>query len=81
MKKIIIGTVTVAAALAVLRRVAPVLGARAMRRCEAMVDHMPETFPPKRMMHSIEEIRQQNTRILRQLEDHPEQARTAGARA
>lgn len=31
---------------------------------------MPEEFPPKRMMHSLEEIREQNRRILRHFEEN-----------
>jgi hypothetical protein len=74
-KKTIIGAVAFVATLAAVRRFGPALGAWAMRKCEEMVAHMPEEFPPKRMMHSIDEIREQNTRILRQLEEE-EHART-----
>jgi hypothetical protein len=49
-----------------------------MRKCEEMFDRMPEEFAPGRMMRSIEEIREQNTRILRQLETE-EHRRTAQA--
>lgn len=80
MKKMIIGAAVFVAALAALRRLGPALGERAMRKCEEMFDRMPEECPPKRMLHGIEEIREQNTRILGQLEkeEHP---RTAGAGA
>jgi hypothetical protein len=74
-KKMIIGAAALVAALAALRRFGPALGQRAMRKCEEMFDRMPEEFPPKRMMRSIEEIREQNTRILRQLEEE-ERGRT-----
>lgn len=68
MKRSIVGAAVFLAAVAALRRFGPALGARAMRKCEEMFDRMPEDFPPKRMMRSIEEIREQNTRILRHLE-------------
>jgi hypothetical protein len=40
-----------------------------MRKCENMFDHMPEDFPLKRIMHGIEEIQEQNTRLLSRLEE------------
>jgi hypothetical protein len=78
MKKIIIGAAVLVVALAALRRFGPALGERAMRKCEQMFDRMPDDFPPKRMLHGIEEIRAQNTQILRQLQQE-EQQRTAVA--
>lgn len=68
MKKIVIGVAAFVAALAALRRFGPALGERAMSKCEQMFDRMPGEFPPKRMLRSIEEIREQNTRILHHLE-------------
>lgn len=71
MKKMIIGAAAVVVALAGFRRFGPALGRRAMSKCHQMFERMPEAFPPKRMMRSIEEIREQNDRILRHLEqDH-----------
>lgn len=81
MKKLIIGAVAFVAALATLRRFGPALGGRAMRKCEEMFGRMPEEFPPKRMMRSIEEIREQNTRILRQLETDEHRRTAQPARA
>jgi hypothetical protein len=68
-KKIVIGGAAFVVAVAALRRFGPALHAWAMKKCEEMFDHMPEEFPPKRMMHNIDEIREQNTRILHQLEE------------
>lgn len=68
MKKLIIGAAVFVGAVAALRRFGPALEERAMRKCEQMFDRTPEDFPPKRMLHGIEEIRAQNTQILRQLE-------------
>lgn len=55
------------------------LGERAMRECEAMFQNMPEDFPPKQMMRGIDEIREQNIRILRQLEKLEQNRRPATA--
>jgi hypothetical protein len=74
-KKLLIGAAVFVAVLAAFRRFGPALGERAMRKCEEMFDRMPEECPPKRMMRSIEEIREQNARILRRLEGE-EHART-----
>jgi hypothetical protein len=80
MKKVLIGAAVLAAALAALRHFGPALGERAMRKCEQMFDRMPEDFPPKRMQRGIEQIREQNTQILRRLEqeEHERTAVTAG---
>lgn len=80
MRKIIIGAAAVVAVFAVLRRFGPALGKRAMRKCEEMFDRMPEEFPPKRMMRGIEEMREQNARILRHLEEETPLAATPGPR-
>lgn len=67
----IIGVAAVVVAVAAFRRFGPTLGQRAMGKCHEMFERMPEAFPPKRMMRGIEEIREQNARILRHLEqDH-----------
>ncbi len=79
MKKIIIGVAVFVAALAALRRFGPALGERAMSKCEEMFGRMPEEFPPKRMMRSLEEIREQNTRILHHLEEVRERPAVVGA--
>ena len=55
MKKLITGTILVAAAL--LRRFGPGLAQACMSKCGEMVDHMPEHSPPKRMMRKLEEAR------------------------
>jgi len=68
-KKIIVGAAVFVAAMAALRRFGPALGKWAMRKCEEIFDHMPEEAPPKRMMRGIEEIREQNTRILHRLDE------------
>lgn len=78
MRRMIIGAAVFAGALAALRWLGPRLGERVMDKCEQMFNRMPEEFPPKRMMRSIEEIREQNTRILRRLHE-PERLTSAAA--
>jgi hypothetical protein len=41
---------------------------RMMAHCEAMVDRMPDTFPPKKMMRGVEQLRADTARILELLE-------------
>jgi hypothetical protein len=77
-KKLVIGSAFVAAGVYAVRRFGPSLGGFAMKHCEQMFEQMPDDFPPKRMMRGIEEIREQNTRILQQLEKQ-EHRRTAVA--
>ncbi len=81
MKKMLIGVAIVVAAAAVLRFFGPALGQRAMKRCADMFGQLPEDFPPKRMMRSLEEIRQQNTQILRHLEQAEQQPAAQAADA
>ena len=73
MKKVLIGAAVFVAAVAGLRRFGPALEERAMRKCEAMFDRMPADFPPKRMLRGIEEIQEQNTQILRRLEEQEQE--------
>ena len=72
MKKMIIGGIVLVAAGAAFRRFGPELHRLAMTKCEEMFEHMPEDFPPKRMMRGIEDVREQNSRILLRLaEEEP----------
>ena len=68
MKKLIFAVVAAGVGVAVVRSFAPALKRAAMRKCEAMFDRMPDTAPPKRLLRGIEDIREQNTRILQKLE-------------
>ena len=58
-----------------LRALAPRLHARLLAACEHMFDEMPDSFPPKRMLRGIEEIRANTARTLALLEER-EHART-----
>lgn len=56
----------------VVRVVAPKLHARMIAACERMFEELPESFPPRRMLHGIEEIRANSARTLELLEaDRP----------
>jgi hypothetical protein len=51
---------------AVLLRIRlPRLRENMLAKCEAMFEHMPDEFPPKRMMRGIEEVRANTARIIR----------------
>ena len=76
-KKVIVAAGVVVLALAALRRFGPALGKGAITKCEQMFDRMPQDFPPKRMMRDIEQIREQNSQILRDLDE--ERTALAGA--
>lgn len=58
------------------------LGARLRARCmagaERMFEEMPETFPPKRILAGIEEIRANTARTLELLEQREEAPDTGG---
>jgi hypothetical protein len=73
MRKVIVGAALLAGIALAVRRFGPRLTKSAMAHCEAMFENMPEDFPPKRMMSSIEEIRRQNAQILEHLEAEREQ--------
>jgi hypothetical protein len=64
----IAGTLTGVGVLAA-RALAPKLRERWMAGGERMFEQMPETFPPKRMLRGIEEIRANTARTLELLEE------------
>ena len=63
------GAALVGTAALVLRALAPKLHARMLAACEHMFEEMPDTFPPKRMLRGIEEIRANSARIIELLEE------------
>jgi hypothetical protein len=74
-----VALVVIGAGLLVARALAPKLHARLVAGCERMFEQMPDSFPPKRMMRGIEEIRATSARTLALLEAH-EQTREAETR-
>ena len=63
-----IGVALVGGGVLVARALAPKLHPRLVAGCERMFEQMPATFPPKRMLHGIEEIRSISARTLELLE-------------
>ena len=70
----VIGVPLVGVGALAARVLAPRLHARLMAGCERMFEQMPDTFPPKRMMSGIEEIRATSARTLRLLEEREQKA-------
>ena len=79
MRRIAIGAAVIGGVVVAARVLAPKLHARMLAACEAMFEHMPEDFPPKRIMGGIEEIRANTRRTLELLEER-EQAEEAKPR-
>ena len=52
-----------------LRALAPRLHGRLLAACEHMFDEAPDSFPPKRMLRGIDEIRVNTARTLELLEE------------
>jgi hypothetical protein len=69
MRRIAISAVVIGGVVLAARALAPKLHARMLATCKGMFEHMPEDFPPKRMVGGIEEIRANTTRILELLEE------------
>ena len=69
MRRIAISAAVIGGVVVGARALAPKLHARMLATCKGMFEHMPEDFPPKRMMGGIEEIRANTTRTLELLED------------
>ena len=51
------------------RRFGPRIRERCLVACEHMLDEMPDSFPPKRMMISLDAIGAQNERVIELLEE------------
>ena len=79
MRRLVIGAALIGGGVLAVRALAPKLHARLVARCERMFEHMPDTFPPKRMLRGIEEIRTTSALTLALLEAR-EQAPKAESR-
>jgi hypothetical protein len=69
MRRIAIRAAVIGGVVVAARVLAPKLHARMLATCKGMFEHMPEDFPPKRMMGGIEETRANTTRILELLDE------------
>ena len=61
----------------IVRSRLPALHERLVAQCEAMFEQMPDSFPPKRMLHGIDDIRGTTARILELLEPREDHAGTS----
>ena len=68
-RRMVIGAALTGIGVLTARALAPALRERLMARCEGMFEQMPDEFPPKRMMRSIEEVRANTARSLQLLEE------------
>ena len=69
MRRIAIRAAVVGGVVVAARVLAPKLHARMLATCKGMFEHMPEDFPPKRMMSGIEQTHANTTRILELLDE------------
>jgi hypothetical protein len=69
MRRIAISAAVIGGVVVAARVLAPKLHARMLATCKTMFEHMPEDFPPKRMMGGIEEIHANTAQILELLEE------------
>jgi hypothetical protein len=65
----ILGGALVAVAVLAVKLRGPKLHERLMSHCDQMFERMPDTFPPKKVMRGVEEIRANTLRILDLLGD------------
>lgn len=68
MRRFVIFGALVGIGIIAMRARVPRLHERLMARCGGMFDRMPDSFPPKRMLHGIDEIRANTARIVELLE-------------
>ena len=69
MRRLAISAAVVGGVLVAARVLAPKLHARMLAACQGMFEHMPEDFPPRKIMGGIEEIRENTSRTLELLEE------------
>ncbi len=69
MRRIVIGAALTGVGVLILRGLRPKLRERFREAFGRMFEQMPDDSPPKRMMQSVEQIRQKTARILELLEE------------
>ncbi len=76
MKRLAIFTVLAAVVMIAMRKVVqtggPAVRARCSEICEQILNQMPESFPPNRMMADLKSLKEQTARILDVLEHQTE---------
>lgn len=80
MRRIATGAALAGVGVLMMRALVPKLHARLMAGCERMFEQMPDTFPPKRMMRDIEDIRASSARTLELLEERTQAGERGAAR-
>ena len=78
MRRMVVVGALVGVAVVIVRRLAPGLHERLMARCEGMFERMPDTFPPKRVMRGIDEIRATTARIQELVEARADEMAESG---
>lgn len=78
MRRLAVFGALVGVTVVIVRRLAPGLHERLMARCEGMFERMPDTFPPKRMMRGIDEIRATTARIQELVEARADETTEPG---
>ncbi len=77
MKRLLIFMASAAGMLLAMRLLAksqgPWMRERCLEMCDRMLDNMPDSFPPNRMMANLESIKEQTTRTLSLLEGQEEE--------
>jgi hypothetical protein len=71
MRRLVAGAAVLGGVVVAARTLGPKLHSTMLAKCQGMVEHAPEDFPPKRILGGIEEIRANTTRILELLEERP----------
>lgn len=73
MKRLAIFTLLAVGLMVAMRKIVqaggPALRAGCSEMCDRMLEQMPESFPPNRMMSDLESLKEQTGRILEMLED------------
>ncbi len=76
MKRLMIVALLAAGVVVAMRKMVqacgPAMRAKCSKLCDRMLDRMPESFPPNRMMSDLETLKEQTTRILDVLEHQAE---------
>ena len=76
MKRVVIFMMIVAGIFLAVRKIAggagPDMRKRCSEMCDRMLDNMPESFPPNRMMADLEALKERTGRILEVLEERGE---------
>jgi hypothetical protein len=77
MKRFAILAVLAAAVILAVRRMAqldgPAVRSKCSDMCDRMLDQMPDSFPPNRMMADLDDLKEQTARILDILERQTEE--------